>query len=214
MAKVNLQVVHRDGTGKGAARTLRREGLVPAVVYGKEIGSLSVAVEPKDLQAALSTEAGWNALITLKGDGPFSGKVVILKELQRDPVRRNPIHVDFQAIDLKKKVHVMVPVHPVGKSAGEKMGGALQIVRHELEVLCLPTQIPSAIEVDVTPLMIGDVLHINDIPLPSGVQFPHDVNFTVITVVGIREEEEEVEEVVEGEEAEAEAAEAETEEEE
>jgi len=214
MAKVNLKVVHRDNAGKGAARSIRREGLIPAVVYGKGLGSLSIAVEPKALAAALGTEAGWNALITLKGDGSFSGKVVILKDLQRHPVGREPIHVDFQAIDLKKKVHVMVPLHPVGKSAGEKLGGALQIIRHELEILCLPTEIPSAIEVDVTPLMIGDVLHVNDLALPPGAQIPHDVNFTVITVVGIKEEVEEVEEVVEGEEAEGEEAEAEAEEEE
>jgi large subunit ribosomal protein L25 len=146
-------------------------------------------VEPKALKKAIATESGWNTLITLKGEGAFSGKVVILKDMQVDPIRRDVKHADFQVIDLKKKVHVMVPVHPVGKSEGEKVGGSLQIIRHELEVFCLPSGIPGAIEVDVTSLNIGDVLHVEDLVLPAGVEVPHEVNFTVITVTGHKAEE-------------------------
>jgi large subunit ribosomal protein L25 len=189
MAKSELNVTAREVVGKGGARSLRRQGLVPAVVYGKGMESSSVVVAPRDLQAAIATEAGWNTLITLKGDGAFNGKVVILKDMQVDAIRRDVQHVDFQAIDLQKKVHVMVPVHPVGKSAGEIAGGHLQTIRHELEVICLPTAIPSVIEVDVTALGIGAVLHIEDLVLPAGVEAPHDVNFTVITVTGHKAEE-------------------------
>jgi large subunit ribosomal protein L25 len=184
-----LNVTSREVVGKGGARSLRRQGLVPAVVYGKGMETSSIAVAPKALQAAIATEAGWNTLITLKGDGAFADKVVILKDMQVDAIRRDIQHVDFQAIDLQKKVHVMVPVHPVGKSAGEIAGGHLQTIRHELEVICLPTAIPSAIEVDVTALGIGAVLHIADLVLPAGVEAPHDVNFTVITVTGHKAEE-------------------------
>jgi large subunit ribosomal protein L25 len=189
MAETELNVTLRDGIGKGGARALRRQNLVPAVVYGRGLEPCAVTVEPKALKKAIATESGWNTLITLKGEGAFSGKVVILKDMQVDPIRRDVKHADFQVIDLKKKVHVMVPVHPVGKSEGEKVGGSLQIIRHELEVFCLPSGIPGAIEVDVTSLNIGDVLHVEDLVLPAGVEVPHEVNFTVITVTGHKAEE-------------------------
>jgi len=187
--KSQLTVAPRAGIGKGGARTLRRQGLVPGVVYGKGMPACTVAVDPKALKQAIATEAGWNTLITLQGDGPFDGKVVILKDLQVHPLRRDMTHVDFQAVDLKEKVHVMVPVHALGKSKGEKLGGQLQIIRHELEVVCLPTSIPTSIDIDVADLNIGDVVHIEDVALPEGVEVPHEVNFTVITVTGHKAEE-------------------------
>jgi large subunit ribosomal protein L25 len=184
MATSILTVSERSKVGKGVSRSLRRASQIPAVVYGKGMAPCPIAVSPKDLQAAIATEAGWNTIITLKGAGPFDGKSVILKDLVVDPIRRDMLHADFHAIDMTRKVHVMVPVHPVGKSAGEKEGGNLEIIRHELEVICLPSAIPQAIEVDVTAMEIGDVFHVNDIPAPAGVEIPHDVNFTVITVTG------------------------------
>jgi len=189
MAQAELNVTLRENAGKGTSRALRRQGLVPAVVYGKGMEPCSLTVEPKALQKAIATEAGWNTLITLKGEGPFSGKVVIVKDLQVDPIRRDIHHADFQMIDLKKTVHVMVPVHPAGKSEGEKAGGSLQVIRKELEVVCLPTAIPKSIDVDVAAMKIGDVLHVEDIALPDGVEAPHEVNFTVITVTGHKPEE-------------------------
>lgn len=188
MATAELKVTQRDQSGKGVARSLRRQGMIPAVVYGRGLTPATVAVTPKELKTAISTEAGWNTLITLKGETEYAGKVVILKDLQVDPIRRDYMHADFQIIDMTHKVHVMVPVHTVGKSAGEKSGGTLQVIRKELEVVCLPNAIPGAIEVDVTALEIGDVLHINDLALPAGVEVPHDVNFTVITCVGHKAE--------------------------
>lgn len=189
MAQSELNVVLRKDLGKGGARALRREGLVPAVVYGRGMEACSLAIDPKALKAAVATEAGWNTLITLKGDGPFDGKVVILKDAQVHMLRREPTHFDFQAVDLAKKVHVMVPVHTLGKSKGEKLGGQLQIIRHELEVVCLPANIPTSVDIDVTDLGIGDVVHIGDVKLPAGIEVPHDVNFTVITVTGHKAEE-------------------------
>jgi large subunit ribosomal protein L25 len=193
MATAEMTVALRDKAGKGAARGLRRQGLIPAVVYGRGLETCSLAVVPKDLKTAISTEAGWNTLITLKGEGPYAGKVVILKDLQVDAIRRDYLHADFQVIDMSQKVHVMVPVHTLGKSEGEKTGGTLQVIRKELEIVCLPNAIPGAIEVDVTAMEIGDVLHINDIALPAGVEAPHEVNFTVITCVGHKSEEGEAE---------------------
>lgn len=190
MERSELNVVSREVVGKGGSRSLRRQGLAPAVVYGKGVEPCTVSIEPKALKKAIATEAGWNTLITLRGDGPFAGRTVILKDMQLDALRGDIMHVDFHAVDMKQEVHTMVPVHPVGKSVGEKAGGNLQLIRHELEVVCLPDHIPSAIEVDVDNLDIGDVLHIEDIALPEGVKVPHEVNFTVITVTGRKPEEE------------------------
>lgn len=194
MAKSVLQVELREDSGKGVARSLRREGKIPGVVYGKDVESCKVIVDPKALAEALKTEAGLNTLITLKGKGSFDGKVVVLKELELDPIRREPMHVDFHAIDLKQKGSFMVPVVTVGKSEGEKIGGSLQVIRHELEVICLPSDLPTSIDINVEALNIGDVLHVEDVEVPKGCEIPHDVNFTVITVVGHKPEAEEGEE--------------------
>jgi len=186
---------------------------VPAVVYGKGVEALNLRLDPKALQQAVATEAGWNTLLTLKGDGPFDGLVVILKDMQIDAIRRNPTHVDFLAIDLKKTLAVMVPVQPVGKAQGVVEGGTLQLIRHELEVYCLPTNIPTSIEIDVTALNVGEGIHIDEVSFPEGVESQHDVNFTVLTVVGrmaeeveVDEEDEDSVEGVETEEASAEAS--------
>ena len=194
MAKSVLNVETRVRTGKGGSRKVRQDGLVPAVVYGKGVEALNLRLEPKALQQAVATEAGWNTLLTLKGDGPFDGLVVILKDMQIDAIRRNPTHVDFLAIDLKKSLAVMVPVQPVGKAQGEVEGGTLQLIRHELEVYCLPTNIPTSIEIDVTALNVGEGIHIDEVSFPEGVESQHDVNFTVLTVVGRMAEEVEVDE--------------------
>ena len=194
MAKSVLNAETRVRIGKGGSRKVRQDGLVPAVVYGKGVEALNLRLDPKALQQAVATEAGWNTLITLKGDGPFDGLVVILKDMQIDAIRRNPMHVDFLAIDLKKTLAVMVPVQPVGKSQGEIEGGSLQLVRHEVEVYCLPTNIPTSIEIDVTALNVGDGIHIDEVSFPEGVESQHDVNFTVLTVVGRMAEEVEVDE--------------------
>jgi large subunit ribosomal protein L25 len=191
MAQIELNVSLREALGKGAARGLRRQGLIPAVMYGKGSDPCGLTVDPKLLKAAIATDAGWNNLITLKGDGPFDGKVVILKDMQVDPVRTEPLHADFQVIDLRKKVHVMVPLHPTGKSEGEKQGGTLELIRHEIELICLPVSIPASLKVDVAELNIGDALHVQDIPLDEGVELPPDVNFTVLTISGRSEEAEE-----------------------
>jgi large subunit ribosomal protein L25 len=189
MAQSQLKVTSRSGHGKNDARALRREGLIPGVVYGKGMESCNVTVEPKALSKAIATNAGWNTLITLEGEGPFDGKVVILKDMQVHALRRQMTHVDFQAVDLTQKVHVMVPVRALGKSQGEKLGGQLQLIRHELEVVCLPDNIPVSIDIDVTALGVGDVVHIKDVKLSPGVEVPHEVNFTVITVTGHKAEE-------------------------
>lgn len=202
MANAELNVVLREDTGKGVARKLRAQGLVPAVVYGKDLEPCAITVEPKALEKAVSSEAGWNTLLTLKGAAPVEGKVVVLKDLKLHALRRTMVCADFHAINLKQKARFMVPVVTVGTSAGEKAGGMLQIMRHELEVICLPNAVPQSIEIDVTALELGDVVHVSEISAPEGVEIPHDVNFTILTVAGHKPEvDEEADGEGEGEEA-------------
>ena len=200
MAQSELQVTARENVGKGAARSLRRQGLVPAVVYGKGVDTCSITIDPKSLKAALANEAGLNTLLTLKGKGAFDGLTVLVKETQKQSIRRDLEHVDFQTVDLTQETSVMVPVVTVGKAEGEVLGGTLSVVRHELEVLCLPTAIPTSIEIDVTALDVGDVIHVAEVVVPEGAKIPYDVNFTVVTCVGHAAEEEEEVEGEEGEE--------------
>ena len=209
MAQAELNVEIRENAGKSVARKLRAAGMVPAVVYGKGMEPTPIVVEPRALEKAVDTDAGWNTLLTLKGASQVEGKVVVLKALDLHAIKRNMVSADFHAIDVKKKVAFMVPVNAVGTSLGQKEGGTLQIIRKELEVICLPTAIPQSIDIDVTELVVGSVLHVEDIPVPEGVEIPYDVNFTVITVKGHKEEVEEIEEGEEG--VEAVAAEADTE---
>ncbi len=193
MANAELNVTLREEAGKGVARKLRAQGLVPAVVYGKGIEPCTITVEPKALKKAVSSEAGWNTLITLKGAAPVEGKVVVLKDLKLHALRRTMVCADFHAIDLTKKGHFMIPVVTVGTSAGEKAGGMLQILRHEIEVICLPVAVPQSIEIDVSALDIGDNVHVADITAPEGCEIPYDANFTILMVAGHKPEAEEVE---------------------
>jgi len=218
MAQVELNVEIRKESGKGVARKLRAAGKLPAVVYGKELGTAAIVVDPKELEGAISGKAGLNTLITLKGAVDLDGKVVIMKDADVHPISRNMISADFYAINLTEKSSFNVPINIVGTAAGQNEGGTLQLVRNELEVLCLPTQVPQAIDIDVTALEIGDTIHIEEVIVPKDVELVHDVNFTVLTLNIIKEEVEAVEEdelgvdeeAVEGEEtAEKDEAEAE-----
>lgn len=201
MAQVELNVEIREASGKGVARKLRADGKLPAVVYGKNLDAQAIVVDPKELETALSGEAGWNTLMTLKGAPAIDGKVVVLKDADFHPLRREMISADFHAINLQQKSTFMVPVNVVGTSAGQKMGGSLQLIRKELEVLCLPTEVPQAIDINVEALEIGDTVHIEEVQVPEAVELVHDVNFTVITVVGHKEEVVATEDGGEGEEA-------------
>lgn len=129
----------------------------------------------------------------------------MVKELQTHPLSGHFIHIDFYEIDMKRQINVMVPIITKGHPVGVENGGMLNIVRRELELLCLPGDIPEAIEIDVTDLDIGDSIHIEDIPLGENIEISADVNFTVVTVLTPKVEEE----VVEEEEAELEEGEAE-----
>lgn len=201
MERVELEVTPREETGKGAMRRLRAEGGVPAVVYGSGSECQHLQVEASALTRVLRD--GTNRLINLTGGG--KKRLVLIKELQRDPVTRVPLHADFFQVDTKKKIHVLVPIHYEGKSHGVEMGGVLEPIIREIEVECLPLEIPESFALDVSALDIGDALHVSDVSVPTGVVLLIDESVTVIHVIAPRVVEETTEEdeegvVVEGEE--------------
>lgn len=183
MSETALVVEARTSTGKGAARRLRAEGRIPAILYGRGRESLPLALDPRALEKILRA-GGANTLLdlTVEGHPEIKDTVALVKELQRDPLRGTIVHADLYAVDLNRTVRVEVPVHLVGKARGLEFGGILEHTLREIELECLPRAIPDFIEVDVTALEVGDVLHARDIQLPEGVTMVTDPEQAVVAV--------------------------------
>ena len=218
MEKFELHATVRKSVGNGPARTLRRIGKIPAVLYGPKTEPVLLAVNAREFEQILKQgNVGQVILDLVIQNGKKVSKPAMIKELQTHPVSGNFIHLDFYEIDMNRKIRVMVPVVTKGKCKGVELGGTLQIVRREIEVFCLPGDIPEVIELDITDLDIGDAIHSDEIPLDEHIEISADVNFTVITVLSpkveeVAEVEEELEELEEGAEEAPEAAEPEEEE--
>src|SRR5437588_2232846 len=205
MAEKKLMANLRDGGGKGSARKIRAQGVVPATEYGHGRERVKVAIDDRDLYHVLHTEAGANVLVDLQ-----IGKdrhLAMPREIQRDHIRGRFLHVDFLVVRRDEKITVDVPVHLVGESHGVKEGGVVEHHLWDLKVECLPTDVPQSIEADITRLGIGDTLSVAQIQVPSGVTVLTSLEETIVSVVPppiLKLEEEEVAEAVEGEEAVAE----------
>ncbi len=181
MKEIVLAAETRAGLGKGPARQSRRDGRIPAVIYGPETEPKAIAIDQKTFKAAIRSVSGASTLIDLDIDGKKSK--VIMREVQRDPVTSEIIHVDFHAVSMTKPINVAVPIHVVGSAIGVKRdGGILQINMRELEVLCLPNQIPERIDVDVTELAIGDSIHVKNLTLPEDINVVADSTRTVLVI--------------------------------
>jgi large subunit ribosomal protein L25 len=204
MDRQALQVSPRETRGKGAARKLRAAGQVPAVLYGGGIDPVSLAVEGRLLDDVL--HSGANAILDLAGPNEVKGKLALVKAVQRDPVSRRVLHCDLYAVDVRKKVTVSVALHYGGKPTGVELGGVLEPILRDLEVECLPLEIPDSISVDVSALNIGDSIHVRDIAVPASVEVLSDLDATAVHVVAPRVEEEPVVEEEVAEEAAEEAA--------
>ena len=179
---------------------------MPAVLYGPKTDPILLSVNVKDLEEVFKQGNVLQVILDLViQNGKKITKAAMVKELQTHPVSGHFIHIDFYEIDMKRQINVMVPVITKGHSVGVENGGMLDIVRREIELLCLPGDIPDAIEIDITDLDVGDSIHVEDIPLGENIEISADVNFTVVTVLTPKVEEE----VVEEEEAELEAGEGE-----
>jgi large subunit ribosomal protein L25 len=182
MPMQELTIKRREGTGKQFAKRLRRQGVVPAILYGGAKNE-PVTVDPKSVLRMIAGHAGTTQLLTLKMDGEGGSRLAIIRAMQFDPVSENLMHVDLQEVSADKPITVRVAVHPVGEAVGVRdTKGILNLVLHEVSVSCLPTVIPERIDADVSELAIGDVLTIADLSVPEGVRVLNDPGQAVATV--------------------------------
>lgn len=182
-----LKAERRAAAGKSERRRLRRSGRVPAVVYGKHVsgGSIPVSVDKKELLERLQAHPHAILELDIPGEGRCS---VLATELQQHPISRDLVHVDFHQVRPDEKIKAPVRLEASGKSAGEKEGGLLQFVLHELEVECLPKDLPDVIKVPMEHLEIGDVLTVGELPLPPGVVAAEDPDTVIVTVLAPQKE--------------------------
>ena len=180
---ITLKAQKREGTGKGVARKLRQEGRVPAVLYGRELGTMHLSLdthEAENLFHSISTE---NTIVGLKVEGVGEPFQTLVREIQSHPFKSSLIHVDFLRIQAGVAVDVEVPLHLIGDPIGVKnSGGVLEQVLNELPVKCIPSKIPKLIEVDVSELDINDSLHVYDLELEEGINITVDEGRTICAV--------------------------------
>lgn len=172
METMKLQAKQRTNLGSQAAKASRRRGALPAILYGHGMKPLAVEVDYREFLTTLHTKAGENVLINLDVEGvKLKESTCLIKEMQHDPVSDKVKHVDFTVISLTEKISVKVHlvVSHAEDAAGVKEGGVLDIVHHEIEIECLPTQIPDKIEVNAKDMKINDVVHVKDLILPKGI---------------------------------------------
>jgi large subunit ribosomal protein L25 len=192
-ATTELKAQARSGVGKGAARALRREGLIPAVIYGDKKDPLPISISYNEAMKRIYAGGFLSHIITVDVDGEKHR--VLPRDYQLDPVKDKALHVDFLRVSGNTKINVQVPVHFINEDAspGIKRGGVLNIVHHTLDLTVSANSIPEAIEVDLTGLDVGQSVHISSIKLPAGaVDHSHEADLTIATIAapsGLRAEE-------------------------
>ena len=183
METVEIQIEPREAGSRGKTKRLRRSGKLPGIFYGPKADPVPLEIDEKAFSGRVAGLEG-SHLIRIKSASPLlTDKVALVKELQFHPVTGEVLHVDFYEVDLTVKIQVKVPLHFVGKAAGVVKGGILQPVVREIEVGCLPMDIPEYFNVEVSSLEIGHSLHVEDLSMPERVGAIYDTNFTLVTVV-------------------------------
>lgn len=187
---LSIEASLREDRGKNAARRLRRAGRVPAVIYGGQGPVLSITLDPRQITPVLHSEAGHTAVLNMEIPGKESARVM-LRDWQTEPVRGGLLHVDFVRITKDTRVKVKVPVHVTGEPKGVKLqGGIFEFVLREVEVECLPDDIPAHLTVDVTELTIGQNIRVSHLPVGANVEVLTDPDRVVAHVVALKAEEE------------------------
>jgi large subunit ribosomal protein L25 len=187
--ETKLTAEPRSDAGKGVARKLRAAGRVPAVLYGHDMETMALSVDAHEMSRVLHSGAGSNVLLDLIVDG--KDHLAIPREIQRNHIHNTLIHVDFLAVSRTETITVDVPVVEVGESAGVKEGGVVEHHLRDLHIECLPQDVPEQIEVDITDLHIGDMVHVRDVVVPAGVTVltnAEDAVLSVITPAALRTE--------------------------
>lgn len=186
--EATLNAVRRERFGKNEAGRIRREGQIPAVLYGEARESESIAVDPKALLKILRSQSGVNTLIALKLDGGDDARVLV-KEYQVHPVDHHLLHADFYRVAMDKVLRVSIPVHLTGEAKGVKVeGGILDFVHREIEVECLPADIPEHITIDVSELGIHDGVRVRDLPADAKWKAVSDADMLIVHVVTVKVE--------------------------
>ena len=202
--RVKLSVRERGGRGTGDARRLRREGMIPGVLYGRGKSPHAICVEERELRRVLTGDHGLHAILDVTIDQQKTTHASILKDYQVHPVRGYVTHIDLQEVRLDQPIQAQVVIELVGDPEGVKEGGVLSQVQREINVEALPLEIPERLELDVSGMAIGDTLRLADLPPREGVTYLDDAEETVLATVGaptqIVEPEPEEEELAEGEE--------------
>lgn len=186
-----IKATRRDGTGKGVARQLRRDGRIPGVLYGGRKENINLSLDLRALLKTLEVEGEHIRIKVIDLDIEGVGmEKVLMRGLPVHPVSGRPEHVDFMRFDARQKIQVMIPVHVVDESLspGIKAGGILQLVQHELDVHCQAGAIPDAIVISVKGLEIGHAIHLKDIALPPGAEVYGDQNMSIVSIVGVKAE--------------------------
>jgi large subunit ribosomal protein L25 len=209
-----LNAQKRDDLGKGASRSLRRAGRVPAVLYGRDLESIHLSVDAHEAEQLFHSISVENTIVDVTVDGEKKAYPTLVREIQTHPWRESLLHIDFLRIQEGVEVDVEIPVELIGVPVGVRLqGGVLEQIVHELEVSCIPSKIPESFQLDVTELDVGDSLHVSDVSLPEGVEILTSPEQTICAVAIPRVvEEPELEEpevAAEGEEPTEEAEEAE-----
>lgn len=194
MEEIILDVQLRSQVGTSSVKAIRRSGQIPAVVYGgKKNQPTVIQANRKQYEGIMRLHAGESVLFHInvfEGEKKLRDYSAIVKEEQIDPVTEEVVHIDFHRVSLKEKIDVFVPINVKGEAAGQKKGGAVDHPLWELEVTCLPTDIPQHIDVDISALDLGDAIHVGDLKLPVGVTTKHDPEAVVVSVVHAQQEEE------------------------
>jgi len=182
MKEVSLEIVPREISTRHNLKSVRAQGLVPAIFYGHGEKNITMSIDARKFDTLLHSGFGSNVLVSLKiGDGT---KTAIIKDIQRDVITQKPIHIDFQAVSLKEKIEVNVSLHITGTAPGVKLsGGILEHILREVRVSCLPQDIPQAINVDVSALEINQALTVKDLPLIEGVDILTDPSGLIVNIV-------------------------------
>jgi len=183
MDTVELACERRDIRPKGLVNRVRREGRVPGIIYGNQGAATAIALPGKELKERVHSAASHRLIRLKSGSTELDGKHVIVKALQRTPVGGDILHVDLYEVDLNKPLRVSVALRFVGRAAGLVDGGILSPLEREIDVECLPLEIPAAIDVDVTPLKVHDVLHVSAIKLEGNVKPVFDSDYPIVTVL-------------------------------
>jgi large subunit ribosomal protein L25 len=184
---IDITVSPRTAVGTGAVNRLRKEGIIPGVVYGKGRENVNVQLDRKSFSKVLQNSSSDNILVNLSIDG--AAQLALVQEVQHDHIKSTVTHVDFHAINADEEIHAAAPIHLTGEPAGAKFGGLLELHLHSLEVRCLPKHLPEKLTADVSHLNVGDALHVSDLKLPEGVRVKLDGAIVVAAVSQPRVEE-------------------------